>query len=540
MKPLHSSSDASGELRSEAARSASRILRILSLTISVVVLAASLGLWGYMSLRTPFNDDEWIHFQPIACTLLPNGKLHRQPFREWCGGKDLFVNGVGLPLRAFGYSGASQALFFLPFWEVVKTPMILRFYTGTVWLVNSFLLARLIVAPWALVMCVAMLSTPLFSQHLIDTGPFALQFTMVLLTVSALLKAIRSSSNFKTVAFSALAAMPAFLAFEQKPAVVFAMPTALLLFLSGHVRRETGHTLSWRPLLLKAPLVGTAYIAVLAPLLHWYLNLKMINGEAYWGALVATNENYSWNQLQEWREHARELFQTFAIYPSTFFHRTFGVSRIEPLLFLPYMKVIFGLVALLLVMLRKWRYLGILLLSLALTAISFALISRSIRSWAGHHMVFALMLPFLGLATSLSALLPRLWWCVVPIVSALLYVQVPTFVKIVSGKALDHSDAAKNEILAIVNEPTFAATHVVVHLSWGAFFQDSLFGPPSQVVTWSDYPKAPEIDVLAAETNRRVAYIRLQSDPRNASTPRERGWKLLAVSSSGGWELWEQ
>ena len=540
MKSHHPSDGAAAPHSSEAAPSHSRAARFTSLFISLIVLGGSLALWVYMSLRTPFNDDEWIHFQPIACHLFPNGMLHRQPFREWCGAMDLFVFGARLPIRAYSYIGVSQALVFLPFWEIVQSPMALRICTGTLWLLNSLLLARLLVAPWALVMCVAMLSTPLFSQHLIDTGPFAFQLTMLLLAITGLLNALASESRARLVAFSVIATIPAFLAFEQKATVVFAIPAAVLLVLSGYVRREIGRTWSWKTVLIRCYSVGIFHLGVLIPLLWWYINLKMINGDPYWGQLLANNDSYSLSRLDDWKYHARELFETFVIYPSTFFHRTFGVTRIELPVFVTYMEIIFGVVALLLVALRKWRYLGLLILSLVLTAVSFALVSRSVRSWAGHHMVYSLMIPFLGLTVSLAALLPRLWWCVVPIVSALLYVQVPTFVQLTSGKALDHSDGAKEEILAIVNEPSFAASHVVVHLSWGAFFQDALFGPPSQVVVWSDFPKAAEIDALAAETQRKVAYIRLQSDPRSASTPQERGWKLLAVSSSGGWELWER
>lgn len=507
--------------------------------LSLGVLLGSLALWAYMSLRIPFNDDEWVHFQPIACRLFPNGMLHRQPFREWCGAMDLVIAGTPLPLRAYTYIGVSQALVFLPFWEIIQSPIALRICTGTLWLLNSFLLARLLVAPWTLVMSVAMLSTPIFSQHLIDTGPFSLQFTMILLAVTALLTALGSKTWIRSAAWSVIATIPAFVAFETKPAAVFGAPAGVLLLVSGYVRRGIGRLWPWKNLVLRALLVGSVHLVVLAPLGWWYINLKMINGEPYWGALLANNENYSLARLPEWQHHAKELFETFVVYPSTFFHRTFGTTRMESPIFVTYMEAIFGIVALLLVALRKWRYLGLFLLSLILTIISFALISRSTRSWAGHHMVYPMMLPFIGLTVSLAALLPRLWWCVAPIVCTLLYLQVPTFVGLTSLKALNHSDPAKNEILSIVNEPTFAATHVVVHLSWGAFFQDSLFGPASQVVIWSDFPKAPEIDALAAETNRRIAYIRLQSDPRNATTPQERGWKLLAVSSSGGWELWE-
>lgn len=516
-------------------RSGIRALQILTFG----VFLASVALWVYFTSKVPFNDDQWIHFQPIACHLYPNGMLHRQPFREWCGSKDLIVWGMRLPLRAYSYIGVTQAILFLPFWKIFQAPVALHVFTGILWFINSILLARLLVAPWFLVMSVAMVSTPIFSQHVIDTGPFSAQFTMILLALLTIVSAMTARSLLLTIFVGFLSAIPAFLAFEQKATVVFGIPAAFVLFVGACLRMKVVQRFSWKSVLLRVGVVAISCTAALAPLVWYYINLANPFGHAYWGELLSHSRNYSISQIAEWRIHADELFRLFVVYPSTFFHRVFGVTRLEFPTFIPSMEWIFAVVAVLLSIQRRWWYLLFLLLSLAASVGGFLMVSRSMESWAGHHLVYALMIPFLSLTVMLTAIWERWWWSVLPVVFALLYIQVPRYIDLPFVKPLDHSDKAKEEILAIVNEPAFAASHVVVHLSWGAFFQDSLFGPPSQIVTWSDYPKHPDIAKLAAETGRRVAYIHLQSDPRAKGVPEELGWKLLAVSSSGGWELWE-
>lgn len=530
---------ANGKAPSYAAISV-RIGRIGLHLLTAAVFCLSLALWVFFTSKIPFNDDQWIHFHPIACHLYPNGMLHRQPFREWCGSKDLILWGMRLPLRAYSYIGVTQVALFLPFWKMFQAPVSLHVFNGVLWFVNSLLLSRLLMAPWFLVMCVVMASSPIFSQHVIDTGPFSAQFTMILLAILIAIRAVTARTLIVTTLLSVLVAVPAFLAFEQKATAVFAIPAAVILFLGGVLRRKVLQTLSWRSGILRFALMVMSVIAVLAPLIWYYINLRTPYEQLYRGELLSHNRNYSMNQIAEWRYHADELFRLFVLYPSSFFHRVFGVTRIELPRFPQELAWIFGVTALLLVMQRRWSYLLLLGLSLVFSVVTFIMVARSTESWAGHHVVYSLMIPFFALAVSFSAVWPRLWWCVLPIVARLLYIQVPTFIALATTKQLDHSDRAKEEILALVNEPKFAESHVVVHLSWGAFYQDSLFGPTSQILTWSDYPKAPEIAELAAETGRRVAYIRLQSDPRSRGVPEERGWKLLAVSSSGGWELWEQ
>jgi hypothetical protein len=363
---------------------------------------------------------------------------------------------------------------------------------------------------------------------------------MLLLSLLLIVRAIFSRSLVAASALAIISALPAFLAFENKAAVVFAIPAALTLFMGAFLRRYNKEEVCrWR-FILKMALVVTLFAAVLAPLIWYYVHLNTAAGQPYWRELFSRGRSYSINQIALWRKHAGDLFGTFVLYPSSFFHRVYGFTRIESGNSLLLLGLIELFTASLLVFRRKWGYLILLLLSLVLSVASFCLVTRSVESWAGHHLVYALMIPFFGIAISLAALWPNSRGFVLAIILALLYVQVPTFIKVASARPLDHSDGAKNEILSMVNEPGFAAQHLVVHLSWGAFFQDSLFGPPEQMLTWSDDPKDPGIARLAAESGRKVVYIRLKSDSRSLGVPEQQGWKKLAVSSSGGWELWAE
>lgn len=485
------------------------------------------------------NDDEWIHFQPIACHLLPYGHFHRQPFREWCGSKDLVLFGSRLPLRSYNYSGVSDALFFLPFWLIIRSSLALKIFTGILWFLNSFLLSSLTRVSWALSMGVVMMSAPMFSQHMIDTGPFALQFTMVLLALISFVRGTLARSILSAMIWGTLSVLPAFLAFEQKATVVFAIPAAVFLLLSAYGARPGLAQMLRRDRLIRVVQTCIPLILILGMLIWFYVHLDMAFDGQYINQLL-NRQNYSWSQLSEWTAHARGLFDTFVVHPSTFFHRAYGMTQFEKSSFLQEIALIYGGLLVALSLQRKWSYLSLLTLSLFLAIVTLMIVARSTESWAGHHAVYACMIPFFGIMIALDAIIRGQRWIAFLGIGMLLYIHIPTLMAPLAKSPLVHSERAKTEIFALVDEPNFAAQHVVVHLSWGAFFQDSLLGPDSQVVTWTDDPRSPEISRLARELNRRVAYIRLKSEPHTWGLPEEKGWRLLATSSKGGWELWEE
>jgi hypothetical protein len=517
----------------------SKRVLIHSFTIGVVFILAT-SLWLFMAGHVAFNDDQWIHFQPISCKLFPGGELHHASFREPCGEKDLFLFGFRLPLRAYTYIGVGWAVFFLPFWLIFQSPIALHICTGTLWILNSIVMSRLLNAPWALVTCVVMMSVPVFSQHLVDTGPFSWQFLMVQLAVLGVLRAIASPSVWHTIVISCMAGVAGFLAFEEKGFVIHAGPAASILFLSGYIRRSCADNPNQRRTSLKIIGVITLTVAVAFAVTFEYVNLKTISGSRYRDDLLRLADSYSSQTFERWLQHSRELYSTFVLFPSSFFHRVYGFPLPESPMFLREIIMLSLGVASLLLWERKWRQLGLFALAVALGVMNFFWISHSRESWAGHHVVYAHVVVFIGLAIALAELLPKFIWLVYPITGYLLFVQLPSYTAIAQQKPMTHSDPTRQELFNLADDPKFASEHVVVHLSWGTFFQDALFGPKSQIVIWTNNANDPAVRALANKTGRKLAFIRMRGDILSEGISQERGWKTVAVSSSGLWELREE
>jgi hypothetical protein len=500
-----------------------------------------------MSLNVPLNNDEAVHFQPIACKAFPNAQLHR--FREACGVKDLNIFGFRLPLRSYHYAGVSGSLAFIPFWWLIAAPIALRVSTGVLWLANSIVLSRLLMLPWALVMGVVMLSTPIFAQHLIDTGPVAWQLLVLECGVWLAVRGFMSSSLLGMFFFSGLAGLCAFLAFEQKGFVVNGAFLVLYLFIVAAFRRGMFRGDGAKIVVTKILTNGITFGLVAGGLLWVLLTATTMEGNSYYTALQNATRNYSFSELEVWTGHFMVFVRDFILFPAKYFHRVYDVSDIvsrdQELVAAAWLFRIIAGVALLLAVERKWAHLGLLALALLMAGGNLFLIARAQMAWAGHHVIFAHILLFIGLAVALGALLPRRSLLVVPAVVFLLYLQIKPWRTLVHATPKVESDPSRMELIAIVDQPDFASKHIVTHLSWGTYFIDALFGPKDQLVNWVDTPEQPELESLAVSQKRQLAFLRFEcskSDPRSQMVwdqyAQRKNLTLQATSSSGKWQLW--
>lgn len=507
----------------------------------------ALATWGYMSWSVPFNNDEAVQFHVLACELFPNAELHK--FREGCGVKNLNVFGLSLPLRSYTYIGVSGALAFVPFWWIVATPIALRVWTGFLWLTSSLVLSRLLIVPWALVLTVVALSTPVFAQHLIDTGPIAWQFLLLECGVWLVVTALACSSSWRIAILGGLAGLCAFLAFEQKGFVVYGACLALYLFIVATYRRGLFGAVGLRLGFLRLVTCTSALTLVSGVLLGTLLSAKTIEGSSYYAALQSATKNYSINEMDSWMSHFMAFVRDFILFPTRYFHRVYDVaglvSREQDFFAVMSLSGVAAGAAILLAIERKWGYVCLLFLSVFFAGGDLFLMARAQMAWAGHHVIFAHVIIFVGLAVALNALLPRYVVLVIGAIGLLLYQQVKPWQTLLNSRPQVESDPSRMELLQIVDTPDFATSHVVAHLSWGTYFIDALFGPRDQIVTWVESPEQPELEQIARSRQRRLAFFRFEcskSDPRSQliwdEYAKRKGMALRATSSSGKWELW--
>jgi hypothetical protein len=507
-----------------------------------VSMLLCLSVWIFLAIKIPINNDEAIHFQPIACRAYPFSWMHQ--FRERCGEKDLRILDVWLPIRSFWYAGASSALFFVPIWWMFNDPLAIRVWEGVLWLLSGFLMSRVILVPWSVVASVVLLSIPFLAQHLLDTGPIAWQLVMLQSGILLILKVVTEKSVSKSLLYGVIAGVCAFLAIEQKVFVVYATPLAVYLLGAGMFARcysSGGSRLNC--LYRRLMLTGLVAISVLGLLLRVLFFATDRNGIIYWKDLKGRTSLFSLSQFHEWSGHFWDLFSRYGLRPAGYFHRNYihqlglldslAAGETAELCLL----VAFGIICLLLLMDRKWGQLILVSVSPFVAIGSLFLIARSTNSAAGHHVIFAHVVALVGIAIGISSIAKRHRLISLLIVGAILYVNVKPSLEIAELKPDLHADPTRNELFKIVDQEEFARKYLVVHTDWGTYFIDALFGPKSQAVTWFDRIELSTFKPLAQKANRQLAFIKLH-DPNWDAHGKEIGLRLYSRSSSGQWDLW--
>ena len=516
----------------------------------VVVLLASVLMWGLMSASVSYSDDEAIHYQPLACVAYPLSSVNT--FRADCHALYLSIGGHWLPLRSFQYAGAASALFFAPVWWLIGHPVALKVWTGLLWFGNGLLMARILGISWWFVSLVVMFSIPVLAQHLIDTGPVSLQFLLIQLNVILALFVVSGGGVYRALYSGSVAGLLAFIAFEQKAFVVFALPFAGLLFVAGlsaATSRRNSMEIGQRPrasvwsICLRLGVFMCAFTAVATPLFQVLMSAKDRGGIPYGNYIRGSGDIYSLGRLSQWNAHFVELFTDYFVYPTAYFHRNFLVrpavvgKDVAGLPVSQALVVALFVVAMLLLRNRMWRPLSFLAMSLILSLGDLFWIAKASRTWAGHHAIFAHVIVFVGLAIGAWAAFARHPKIIAAVIGWLLFTQAQIYWVIAHATPDDHADRSRGEMFAIVDQPEFAERHLVVHLSWGSYFIDSLFGPKTQAVIWVDNATDPGVPQLAEKLGRKLAFITI-ANPGWGTFATSHGYQRYASSSTGKWELW--
>jgi hypothetical protein len=556
---------------------------------NILALAAFTAIWCFFALKVPFNMDEAIHYQPVACLQFPYARWHE--FREACGEKELFLF-TWLPLRSFHYAGALSNIAFYPFWLVWNGPLVLRFFGFILGIGSLVIFSRLVrVSLWLGVLTLG-LFPPFLFQHVVDTGPIAWQLFWGLAGSAAFAKgfeavvALRVANvlRWKDVlgpfGLALFAGVSFFLVLEQKLFGVFFFPffaSTLALrwrdevaksFLFG-LKGLRQFEFSWKVFNFSAAFKKSEWMlnmcsfvavtaAVTAGLLNGLMSLETRLGSTYGSVL---HSNASRLTTDEVELHAEKLFHFLANYvfqPEQYLHRIYGFSagdwyvRVGTLQE-QWMKVSEQPNAI-------WPLLGVLLLPLCclvvrrsaflwcsgLLCAGFAILVAIVNvrySWAGHHVIAAhlfVALAALAALVHLKSFRAGIVVCMLSAVSAFSYWQAA---RLDESRVLAHSSRSREELFRFVDNPEFARSHFLVHLNWGTYYIDALFGPRDQLVTYIEPFHEAEhfarISGTAKTLGRKVAFLGRSNDqPSWQAFLRKKGMSTLAVSSDGLWTLW--
>ena len=460
------------------------------LVLAVALLATAL-CYAWATLLAPPNMDEAIHFSIIACEHYENAVYNT--FREPCDGfYDLtLLERWRLPLRAYHYAGSLGAILYYPVFLLWPSYHSYQAFYLLFFIVNTLLMARLLRMPFAPALLLSAVSFPLFFQHIHDTGPVFFQLFAFLFTPWLLIKS-RHAPPLKTAAYVVAAGLSVFLAIEIKPIFLILLPP-FCLFCYWALRfngMPMGMILSRLAMALMVAAVPTAIL----------LFATIPTGDYYYQLLAdagAGNRNMGYS--------ARQLFNHIASL-NNFADRVF--AQTDPLAALrAFARNPLGNLAQqpqaatagLVLSLIYYLCHGYLLkryvatngrvdrqrLLHAITLVGIAAATTAIlviqgRVNFGHHFIFVFFILHLSLllaARDLYAANARRFLAVAAVLIALNI----GFIGVNHATGVHrHTAAERLAILRDVLTEEREERGIIIHLSWGLYYLDALYGSPRQ------------------------------------------------------------
>ncbi|MGK5088879.1 hypothetical protein WDW86_15075 [Bdellovibrionota bacterium FG-2] len=493
---------------------------------------------------TPPHMDEYLHYQPLACTLFPNAIYHQ--FREACGYYDLAIFGHFLPIRSYGYTGSATALFYLPIFKAFPHYLSAR-YMGLgsliLFLIGVRLLTRL---EWLLILATLGLNFPLAYQMINDTGPVG--YSIVLMAWVPLMFGwiIKKNSLDLSIVGGAFIGLTIFLGVEQKPFFLLLSPSIMGLSIWLHHRQGVNRS-------VRACLFSCG--GVLLSLCLILFTARTRTGEIYFVKLISMAANYELFDWQGQWKHLNSFLQTYFFNFAGFAHRVFGdfdSKGILPSLFFWIMLTLTaGRSFLSKQNAQKQGTPQTLAFLLVLSGMSLFLINRNLKSDAGHHIIFVMPYILIALALGLQAWIAkarRVW-----IIPALLVVSNFYILSLVIRNPPEtHSSWDRIGLFEYV-KTNLAKRYIISYLDWGTYYIGALYGPQEQIVTYIqplNEVDALNLKALSEKLQRPLAFVRRKEGTsanwgalERTVGPLTRIFPKIQEGITGeksAWELWTQ
>jgi hypothetical protein len=465
--------------------------RALPLILGPVVLLIAL-----LSPRlVPYNMDEFVHYHSLGCLAFPLSRALNH-FTEGCDKYTLTLpfTHVALPLRSYIYIGSSPIIPFYPFWRLIGQPIAVRVQGALFFLAAVYLTRRVTRCslPSALLAC---LLFPLYLvSFVVDTGPVGLSMVCLLGTMLLLQLVVESTHPARRVIYAAGAGLAAFLGIYTKLVFAWTVPALVLYTLRLLADRKARR--GWMRDAL-AYLVLSA--AICGGLTLFLLLAKDPTGRHY---ARVRHEGETTLSAHAFGENAMRLGEYAvngaAIAPKTLELQATAIDALP------------GALALLLLGVGYWwrkdtRGQVVVLLSMAGSV--FVIISTQANARWPHHFVYALVFVLLVLALVLESLrhTPYFMLCAVTTLAywATIVGRLP------SARIRPDTDQAKDELLAALRNTRIGSETVQVHVDWGTYYINHLFGPRDQAVAYiynlqEREPDLQEIKAVALALGRGV------------------------------------
>jgi hypothetical protein len=446
----------------------------------------------FLIFLVPTNMDEFLPYHRLACTKYPAAIEH--VFRESCKLYPGELFGWGF-FRSYSYVGISSSYLYKPFfniWPEVTSHYFLGFMVLLFFSIGMTMAMKL----KPLVILIPILYFPLLFQTIHDTGPIRiglLAYPLLILMVAKLLSPT-TSIFLKTLSVLAIFFISA-VALEDKPFFVYLLPQIIFIAYVNFFYVENKDKLMsckklrdliWskrfyiRSIFVLTPLLLSLYVVLFC------IRIPSIDYQSYFHYLIGVTDRT--RSFSDEIAHIIEYQFSPIMFGSRFYEIDFNQKIISTIVFSPILYILLLKIKQVNFPVKHWF-----LSALILLATIFIFMRNA---WTGHHFVF-LHIPIIFLLMIYSNKSKEKYSAVLGI---LIIISLISAIQLINSKATNGSEDNKADVFKYLQNEELAKNSIINFSSWGGYYIQSLYGPESQLVTYTE--PINESDGLALESLR--------------------------------------
>jgi hypothetical protein len=469
--------------------------RVLPLLGSIVFAIFLLWSVGYV----PPDMDVFNQAHRLAC-LYQHAHLHE--LLEGCHNYRIDVGPLSYH-RAYRYVGVTSSVLNFPFWWAWRSPLS-YFVAGLLFLVGFSVMIVRAFRLESRYLLIPLCYFPISYSFIHDTGPVRLallSFPLILLLLRGVFEAPRQTRRLLCASGAAFLMA---ISVEDKTFYLLLLPTLTFFAAAWRVQAISIGGLAADLARTRLPIVfGASLFALLVGTL---LFVGTTEGQTYWDYLSTATERHPVRRV------AKRLVAFMLAFPM-YAERVFEIPRV---LLLSSSVFTLGCAAWLLSSALREKSIRQRSLSLwGWSLIAGTLVFLTTRApFNSHHFVF-LHLPVLAVILLVARSSNRRF---VVALTLVLVLNISAMAILGASRIRPPAARERSDVFRYLSQPDIASNNVINFSSWGAYYQQALYGHDSQLVTfayhngpWGEI-SAEKLPRLARSTSRNIINVCMDCD----------------------------
>jgi len=447
----------------------------------LVVVLSFFFLYFFVVVRAPICMDEFSQYHPIICAHYEGNKLNI--FREACGMYDLKIPGTEtfLPLRSYGYGGSLSSLLYYPFFLIWQSPYSARAIGFLFVLIQAYFLSKLLRFKFRNALLGIVLFFPYIYQILIDTGIIQFYTTAIIMIVYFTQQWF---STFKN-RYIYLTGFFLFLLFFARLSFGFGFPALMAIFIYFGIRNYDNWRRRWKSMLM-AGIV--AVIIMIIPSALYLFSIGNDGTQQIVAELTTKSVSHTLVEMLNPRTYIDSIILRRFLNPLEATDRGFVMGNIN-IIGLIYSFILFGVPLIFFVksfiekkilkrVMVRFNYLSMIFYLAFILTCFFLFKTESSRFM--HHAMMAypfLLLSWGFLINDIKAITKNFFNILIVI---FLGFNLFYFFTYSNQQPQNPNDKSKEYIHEILNNDYLSSRYFYLHVNWGTYFYQGLYGPKDQ------------------------------------------------------------